>query len=103
MVLLVSVRVRNDPLKNDIGAYINWLDSEPDTFEVPGSSPGAPTYKTCTLGWLRGLSTGLQNQQEGFDSTVQLEKIYICGISSMVLECLPSKQEMKVRFLYPAL
>ena len=28
-----------------IGIYISWLDSEPDKFEVVGSSPTMPTIK----------------------------------------------------------
>ena len=31
-----------------IGIYISWLDSEPDKFEVVGSSPTMPTNE-----WLR--------------------------------------------------
>ena len=31
-------------LHKNIGIYISWLDSEPDKFEVIGSSPIMPTY-----------------------------------------------------------
>ena len=40
--LVVRVCYRNEVLIF-IGIYISWLDSEPDKFEVVGSSPTMPT------------------------------------------------------------
>ena len=50
---------------------------------------------------MSGLAVGLQNRIHWFDSNNRLWILKIAGLVQWLV-CLPSKQDMRVRFPYPA-